>query len=125
MVTLAGVKKGKENGQVPVAEVQVVLLVDPSGAVTTTVTGVSPGAPVTSTTKPVQPITVQALGPTRSHPEPKAATSTRVIANTSRGIVTNRILACEGARAPECRGYAASLVVLALFDRLAVFAKNA
>jgi hypothetical protein len=39
-VTLAGVKSGKETGQVPVAEVQVVLLVDPSGAVTTTVTGV-------------------------------------------------------------------------------------
>jgi hypothetical protein len=40
MVTVAGVKSGKENGQEPVAEVQVVLLVDPSGAVTTTVTGV-------------------------------------------------------------------------------------
>jgi hypothetical protein len=40
MVTLAGVKSGKDTGQVPVAEVQVVLLVDPSGAVTTTVTGV-------------------------------------------------------------------------------------
>jgi hypothetical protein len=36
---------------------------------------------------------VQALGPTRSHPEAKAATNTRVIANTSRGIVTDRILA--------------------------------
>ena len=40
MVTVAGVKSGKENGQVPVADVQVVLLVDPSGAVTTTVTAV-------------------------------------------------------------------------------------
>jgi hypothetical protein len=40
MATLAGVKSGKDTGQVPVAEVQVVLLVDPSGAVTTTVTGV-------------------------------------------------------------------------------------
>jgi hypothetical protein len=40
MVTLAGVKSGKDTGQVPAAEVQVVLLVDPSGAVTTTVTGV-------------------------------------------------------------------------------------
>jgi hypothetical protein len=39
MVTLAGVKSGKDTGQVPVAEVQVALLVDPSGAVTTTVTG--------------------------------------------------------------------------------------
>jgi hypothetical protein len=33
MVTLAGVKSGKDTGQVPVAEVQVVFLVDPSGAV--------------------------------------------------------------------------------------------
>ena len=40
MVTLAGVKSGKDTSQVPVAEVQVVLLIDPSGAVTTTVTGV-------------------------------------------------------------------------------------
>jgi hypothetical protein len=40
MVTLAGVKSGKDTGQLPVAEVQVVLLVDPSGAVTRTVTGV-------------------------------------------------------------------------------------
>lgn len=40
MVTLAGVKSGKDTGQVPVAAVQVVLLVDPSGAVKTTVTGV-------------------------------------------------------------------------------------
>ena len=39
MVTLAGVKSGKEKGQAPVAEVQVVLLVEPSGAVTTTVIG--------------------------------------------------------------------------------------
>ena len=40
MVTLAGVKSGKDAGHVPVVEVQVVLLDDPSGAVTTTVTGV-------------------------------------------------------------------------------------
>jgi hypothetical protein len=40
MVTLAGVKSGNDTGQVSVAEVQVVLLVDPSGAATTTVTGV-------------------------------------------------------------------------------------
>ena len=40
MVTLAGVKSGKDTGQVPVAPVQVALLVDPSGAVTTIVTGV-------------------------------------------------------------------------------------
>jgi hypothetical protein len=40
IVTLAGVKSEKETGQVPVAEVQVVLLEDPSGAVTTTVIGV-------------------------------------------------------------------------------------
>ena len=40
MVTLEGVKSGKDAGQVAVAEVQVALLVDPSGAVTTTVTGV-------------------------------------------------------------------------------------
>jgi len=40
---------------------------------------------------------VQALGPTTSHPEPKAATSTNVIANTARGIVTDRILAAGGA----------------------------
>ena len=84
MVTLEGVKSGKENGQVPVAEVQVVFLVDPSGAVTTTVTGVWLGAPLTSTTRPVHPISVQALGPATPHPEPKPATSTRVIANTSR-----------------------------------------
>jgi hypothetical protein len=36
------------------------------------------------------------------HPEPKAATSTRVIANSSRGIVTDRILASM-ARVPERR----------------------
>src|SRR6476660_4752501 len=40
MVTLVGVKSGKDTGQVPVAEVQVALLVDPSGAVTATVTGI-------------------------------------------------------------------------------------
>jgi len=40
MVTVAGVKSGKDTGHVPVAEVQVAFLVDPSGAVTTTVTGV-------------------------------------------------------------------------------------
>jgi hypothetical protein len=40
MVTLAGVKSGKDTGQAPVAGVQVLLLVDPSGPVTTTVTGV-------------------------------------------------------------------------------------
>jgi hypothetical protein len=73
------------------------LLVDPSGAVTTIVTGVWPAAPVTSTTRPVQPISVQALGPTTSHPEPKAATSTRLIAMTWRAIVTEGILACDGA----------------------------
>jgi hypothetical protein len=39
MVTVAGVKSGKDTGHVAVAEVQVVLLVDPSGAVTVTVTG--------------------------------------------------------------------------------------
>ena len=89
IVTLAGVKSGKDTGQAPVAAVQVALLVDPSVAVTTTVTGVRPGAPATSTTRPVQPISVQALGPTRSHPEPKAATTKRVIASTPRGIVTN------------------------------------
>jgi hypothetical protein len=93
MVTLAGVKSGKDTGHVPVAEVQVAFLVDPSGAVTATVTGVRPGAPVTSTLRPVQPISVQALGPTTPHPEPNAATNTRVIANTARGIVTDRILA--------------------------------
>jgi hypothetical protein len=88
MVTLAGVKSGKDTGQAPVTELQVLLLVDPSGAVTTTVTGVWPGAPVTSTTRPVQPISVQAVGPRRSHAEPKAAASTRVIVNATRGIVT-------------------------------------
>jgi hypothetical protein len=40
MMTVAGVKSGKDTGHVPVAEVQVAFLVDPSGAVTTTVMGV-------------------------------------------------------------------------------------
>jgi hypothetical protein len=40
MVTLAGVKSGKDIRQVPVAAVQVALLVERSCAVTTTVTGV-------------------------------------------------------------------------------------
>ena len=40
MEMVAGVKSGKDIRQVPVAEVQVALLVDPSGAVTTTVSGV-------------------------------------------------------------------------------------
>lgn len=80
MATVAGVKSGKDAGHVPVAEVQVVLLVDPSGAVTVTVTGVCPAAPVTSTTKPVQPISVQAVGPATPHPEPNAPMSNRVIA---------------------------------------------
>jgi hypothetical protein len=40
MVTLAGVKSEKDTAQAPIAEVHVVLLVDPSGAVTTTATGV-------------------------------------------------------------------------------------
>jgi hypothetical protein len=88
IVTVAGVKSGKENGQAPVAEVQVVLLVEPSGAVTTTVTGVWPAAPVTSMTRPVQPTTVHAVGPMTPHLEPKAAASTTVIANTVRGMVT-------------------------------------
>jgi hypothetical protein len=88
MVTVAGVKSGKDTGQAPVADVQVVLLVDPSGAVTTTVIGVEPGAPVTSMTRPVQPISVQAVGPAKPHPEPKAATSSRAIANAVRGILT-------------------------------------
>jgi hypothetical protein len=39
MVTLAGVKSEKDTGQAPPADAQVVLLADPSGAVTTTVTG--------------------------------------------------------------------------------------
>jgi hypothetical protein len=90
MVTLAGAKSEKDTRQVPVAPVQVLLLDDPSGAVTTTVTGVRPGAPVTSTTRPVQPISVQApLGPVTPHPEPKAASSPRVIVNSPRGIVTD------------------------------------
>jgi hypothetical protein len=91
MVKLAGVKSGNDAGQVPEAEVQVLLLVDPSGAVTTMVIGVRAGAPVTSMNKPVQPIAVQTLGPTTLHPEPKAATNTRVIANAQREIVTDRI----------------------------------
>ena len=84
MVTVAGVKSGKDTGHVPVAEVHVMLLVEPSGAVTVTVTGVCPAAPVTSTIKPVQPISVQALGPATPHPEAKAPKSTRLIANISR-----------------------------------------
>jgi hypothetical protein len=41
MVMLAGVKSGKDTGQVPpVADVQVALLADPSDAVTTIVIGV-------------------------------------------------------------------------------------
>lgn len=40
MVTLAGVKSGKETVHAPAAELHVALFVDPSGAVTTTVTGV-------------------------------------------------------------------------------------
>src|SRR5829696_5145800 len=95
MVTLAGVKSAKDTGQVPVAEVQVELLVDPSGAVTTTDSGVIPGAAVTSTTRPVQPISVQAVGLTTSQPEPKAAKSTSVIARSSRGVVIEQILAGE------------------------------
>ena len=67
MVTVAGVKSGKDIGHPPDADVQVALLVDPSGAVTTTVTGVSAGAPVTSMTRPVQPMSVQ-LGPRTPHP---------------------------------------------------------
>jgi len=83
MVTVAGVKSGKDTGHVPVAEVHVVLLVEPSGAVTVTVAGVWLAAPVTSTTKPVQPISVQALGPATPQPEPKAPKSRRLIANIS------------------------------------------
>ncbi len=84
MITVAGVKSGKDTGHVPVAEIHVVLLVEPSGAITVTVTGVCPAAPLTSTTKPVQPISVQALGPATPHPETKAPKSTRLIANISR-----------------------------------------
>ena len=84
MVTVAGVKSGKDTGHAPVAEVHAALLVDPSGAVTVTVTAVCPGAPVTSTVKPVQPISVQAVGPATPHPEPKAPTSTRAIAKIAR-----------------------------------------
>jgi hypothetical protein len=40
IVTLAGVKSGKEAGHVPDADVQVALLDAPSGAVATIVTGV-------------------------------------------------------------------------------------
>jgi len=40
IVTLVGVKSGKDTGQLPLVDVQVLLLVDPSGAVTTTVAGV-------------------------------------------------------------------------------------
>jgi hypothetical protein len=40
IVMLAGVKSWKDTGHVPVVAVQVALLVDPSGAVTTTVTGI-------------------------------------------------------------------------------------
>ena len=87
MVTLAGVKSGKDTGHVPVADVQVLLLVDPSGAVTTTVIGVWLGAPVTSMSRPVQPINVQ-VGPATPHAEPKAATSVRMIVNTPRGMLT-------------------------------------
>jgi hypothetical protein len=91
MVTLAGVKWGKDTGQVFAAEVQVALRVDPSGAVTTTVTGVWLCTPVTSMTRPVQPITVQVLGLTTSHPGTTAATTTRMIANTARGRVIDPI----------------------------------
>jgi hypothetical protein len=84
MVTVAGVKSGKDTGHAPVAEVHVALFVDPSGAVTVTVNAVCPGAPVTSTTKPVQPISVHALGPATPHPEPKAPTRNTAIATISR-----------------------------------------
>jgi hypothetical protein len=100
MVTVAGVKSGKDTGQVPVAEVQLVLLFDPSAASTTIVTGTWAGAPVTSTTRPVHPISVQALGPATSHPQPKAATSTSVIASPAREMITSRILA-SGPSAPS------------------------
>jgi len=40
MVTVAGVKSGKDSGQLPVTDVQLEPFVDPSGAVTTTVIGV-------------------------------------------------------------------------------------
>jgi hypothetical protein len=105
MVTLTGVKSGKDTGHVPVGELHVEFLVEPSGAVTTTVTGVCAGAPVTSTTKPVQPMSVQALGPATSQPEPNAATNTRVIPNTSRGIINARILACDGGRGERAQGH--------------------
>jgi hypothetical protein len=94
MVTLAGVKSENDTGHVPVVELQVAVRDDPSGAVTTTVIGVWPCAPDTSTTRPVQPISVHAVGPTTSHAEPKPATDARAIADRTRGIVTDRILAC-------------------------------
>lgn len=40
MVTLSGVKSAKDTRHAPIADVQVALLVDPSGAATTTVNGV-------------------------------------------------------------------------------------
>jgi phosphohistidine phosphatase SixA len=55
---------------VPVAVMQVALRVDPSGAVTSTVTGVWLAAPVTSTTRPVHPIRVHAPGPMMLHAGP-------------------------------------------------------
>ncbi|HET7697618.1 MAG TPA: hypothetical protein VFK57_18025 [Vicinamibacterales bacterium] len=99
MMTVAGVKSEKDTKQVPVAEVQVELLDEPSGALTTTVTGLCAGAPVTSTSRPVQPISVQ-LGPTAPHPEATAPASSSAIAETVRGIVTGRILA--GRCGPWC-----------------------
>ena len=80
MVTLAGVKSAKDTGQEPPAEVQVALLDDPSGAATTTVTGVRAGAPVTSMIRPVQPISVQLLGPTTPHPDARIAANETAIA---------------------------------------------
>jgi hypothetical protein len=91
IVMVSGVKSGKDTGHLPVVDVQVELLVDPSGAVTTTVTGVGPGRPVTSTISPVQPIRVQGVGPVTSHPAQKPATHARIV-NTRRGIVTGRTL---------------------------------
>jgi hypothetical protein len=87
MVTVAGVKSEKDTGHVPVAVLQVAVLDDPSGAVTTTVTGVCAGAPVTSTTRPVQPIKVHAVGPIELHLEPRAATSKMASASGARGII--------------------------------------
>src|SRR4051812_39493304 len=84
MVALAGVKSAKDTGQEPDAEVQVALLDDPSGAVTTTVTWVRAGAPVTSMSRPVQPISVQ-LGPTPPpHPEARMAVNATAIASARR-----------------------------------------